>query len=451
MEIKRLVFILFSIFFLLVPVFSKPRNTLGFKSEKQIKEKSPEGAVGNDSAQAADGEDTDDNEEAVEDSWQYLEWDETYPEYVLRYEAVIERYSEKTKTYSRISRLFTEGNETSVQVKPLLTPGNYRYKVITYNLIDVPEIESDWFEFKIYKAFQPEITDIHTTVNLTANVFLDESNDGIFVVSGKNLFDLSEGETDVSFTDYVLVSDRKASKTVLQPTILEHDDKNRRLKVQFDIKSLDSGTYYFIATDASGLKNEKSRHNEVIVKFKKRFDFNLSAGYSLPAILYDDTFSKYMGSSVWPLSASVRFSAVSFKHRYGYFGAGLSGTYTRMDKNFGDYKLGGNMILTHGLFVYQLPIRIQSKNTGMQRHLLTVEAHAGPGLSMFTGYKFDFGSDIYSYALNSGNFSILAGGALQYYITNRLYAEANIDYVNAFTIDMKLGILVPTLGVGWQF
>lgn len=365
MEIKKFIFVLFSLFVFLLPICAKPRNTLGFKSERQVKETHTESDANNSSGDSADDAESGNSEDAVEDSWQYLEWDEAYPEYVSRYEAVIEAYSGKTKSYSRISRLFTEGNEPHVQVQPLLPPGNYRYKVITYNLIDVPEIESDWFEFKIYKAFQPEITDIHAAVNLTSNIFLEENNDGIFIVTGRNLFDLSESETDVSFTDYMLVSERRTAKISLRPTILEHDDKNRRLKVQFDMKSLDTGTYYFVATDASGLKNENSRRNEITVKFKKRFDFNLSAGYSLPVILYDDTFYNYMGSNVWPLSASVRFSALSFKHRYGYFGAGLSSTYARMDKKFDGYKLGGNMILTHGLFVYQLPIRMMSKTTGM--------------------------------------------------------------------------------------
>ena len=446
MAIKRFIFILFSFFVFVIPLCANSKSSLGFRAEKKLKEqdeKSAEDDVNNLSEDSA--------EESVEESWQYLEWDETHPEYVLRYEAVVEAYSEKGKTYYELTHLFTKGNETSVQVQPLLPPGNYRYKIITYNLIDVPEIESEWFEFKIYKAFHPEITDIHTAVNLTSNIFLEENNDGIFIVTGKNLFDLSEGETDVSFTDYVLVSDRRATKITLRPTILEHDDKNRRLKVQFDMKSLDTGTYYFVATDASGLKNENSRRNEITVKFKKRFDFNLSAGYSLPVILYDDTFYNYMGSNVWPLSASVRFSALSFKHRYGYFGAGLSGTYTRMDKKINGYKLGGNMILTHGLFIYQLPIRVQSKTTGMQRHILTIEAHGGPGLTMFTDYKFDFGNEAYSTALNSGNFSILTGGAVQYYITNRLYAEADIDYVNAFAKGMKFGLLVPSLSIGWQF
>ena len=48
---------------------------------------------------------------------------------------------------------------------------------------------------------------------------------------------------------------KKKNTEPLIPQILELDDKNRRLKIQFNMKDLDVGTYNFIATDASGLKS----------------------------------------------------------------------------------------------------------------------------------------------------------------------------------------------------
>ena len=89
---------------------------------------------------------------SAQEQWQYLEWEEENPEYVLRYEVVIEIFSEKTKSFEEIRRIMTENNSSKVQVNPLLSPGVYRYKVVSYNLVDVPEVESNWFEFKIYKA-----------------------------------------------------------------------------------------------------------------------------------------------------------------------------------------------------------------------------------------------------------------------------------------------------------
>ncbi|WP_296706355.1 hypothetical protein, partial [Treponema sp. UBA7570] len=68
------------------------------------------------------------------------------------------------------------------------------------NLVDVPEVESSWFEFKIYKAYQPEILDIKSAANRSATLFLEEINDGVFNISGKNLFALPQNESDISFT-----------------------------------------------------------------------------------------------------------------------------------------------------------------------------------------------------------------------------------------------------------
>ena len=92
------------------------------------------------------------------------------------------------------------------------------------------------------------------------------------------------------------------------------------------MNDLDVGTYTFIATDASGLQNEIDKNNEIIVKFKKSVDFDISGGYTLPVILFDDTIKDYLGSNIWPLSFSARLSFMPFKNRLGYFGIGLTGS-----------------------------------------------------------------------------------------------------------------------------
>ena len=38
-----------------------------------------------------------------------------------------------------------------------LTPGDYEYKIVTYNLLDKAEIETDWIGFSIIKAELPTL------------------------------------------------------------------------------------------------------------------------------------------------------------------------------------------------------------------------------------------------------------------------------------------------------
>lgn len=388
------------------------------------------------------------NSVQAQETWQYLEWEEETPEYVLHYEVVIEEFSEKTKTFEEINRIMTEDNSTKVQVNPNLAPGVYRYKVISYNLVDVPEVESSWFEFRIYKAFQPEVTDIKSAANRTGTLFLEEINDGIFYVSGKNLFDFKESETDISFTDYALVNSKKRNAEPIVPSILEND-KNRRLKVAFDMKKLDVGTYNFFATDASGLKSGSDQR--IYIKFKKKIDFDVSAGYIFPVVLYDNTFEEYLNSNILPFSVAARASLLPFKHRFGYFGVGIFGSYSRIFADYSNYQIDGNLINADALFVYQLPVRVKMRNSEKRRHILTLELHGGAGLSFFNDVKFHFEHNIVSDPLNSINLSAVAGGAVQFYMTNRLYAEISADYLAAFLDDMDFGMILPALSIGWQF
>lgn len=401
----------------------------------------------------ADIEDSASEEEtelSAQEQWQYLEWEEENPEYVLHYEVVIESFSEKAGTFEEIRRIMTEDNSSKVQVNPLLAPGVYRYKVISYNLIDVPEVESSWFEFKIYKAYQPEISDIKSAANRTGTLFLEEINDGIFNISGKNLFALSQSESEISFTEYALLNSKKKNAEPIIPEILENE-KNRRLKVQFDMKKLDVGKYNFVATDASGLKSSIDRRSEIEVKFKKRMDFDLSAGYVFPVVLYDDTFKQYLDTNQLPLSATARASFIPFKHRFGYFGFGIFTQYSRLLAQYQHYTVDGNFISADALFIYQLPIRVKFKNSTKPRHILTLELHGGAGISFFNDLKFHFEHDIVSEPLNSINLNAIAGGAIQFYITNRIYTEIAADYLMAFLNDMDFGMILPSVSIGWQF
>ena len=403
-----------------------------------------------DSSILGEAEISEETELSAQEQWQYLEWEEENPEYVLHYEVVIESFSEKAGSFEEIRRIMTEDNSSKVQVNPLLAPGVYRYKVISYNLVDVPEVESSWFEFKIYKAHQPEITDIKSAANRTATLFLEEINDGVFNISGKNLFELNQNEADISFTEYSLLNSRKKNSEPIIPKILENE-KNRRLKVQFDMKKLDVGKYNFVAADASGLKSSIDRRSEIEIKFKKRVDFDLSAGYVFPVVLYDGTFEKYLDTNLLPMSAAARASFVPFKHRFGYFGFGIFGTYSRIFADYNNYQIDGNLINADALFLYQLPVRVKIKNSEKRRHILTLEAHGGAGISFFNDLKFHFEHDIVSDPLNSINLNAVFGGAVQFYITNRLYSELSVDCILAFLSDMDFGMILPSVSIGWQF
>lgn len=402
--------------------------------------------------QTEEGDEETEEEGNPEDSWQQLEWQEDYPDYVLKYEVVIEEKKGNSEEFVEINRLMTEDNKSEVRINPLLAPGFYRYKVITYNLIGIPEIESDWFEFTIYQAFQPQIRSIETAVNHTATIFLDEINDGIITLNGRNLFDLQEGPDDLSYTKYILATERRKNSEAMIPQLLELSDNNRKLRVQLNMDQLDTGKYYFIAQDASGLRNTFDRDSMLTVKFRKAVDFDVSAGYTCPVILLGQRMAGYLGSRAMPVSVMAKANLLPFKRRFGYLGMGVTASYSRFFANTSGYKIDGNFISGHGLFVYQLPIRLRDKkNTDKLRHVATLELHGGAGVAVFQDTKFHFSRELVSETLNSMDLSVMGGGTIQVYITNRLYVEAGADFVFPIMENIAMGYLQPFAGVGWQF
>ena len=438
MAYKKILLLLITfINFSLFPIFAIEENQKLSDSNLQPEEEAFE-------------EESAEEEFSVEEKWQILEWYEENPEFVSYYEVLIEKYDEKSETYTEINKLKTEDNSTSIKVEPQLQPGMYRFKVITYDLIGFGTVESDWETFSIYKAYRPQINDISSKVNGSSTLYLEEVNDGIFSVSGRNLFDTSKNEKDIQFTKYFVVNQNDKKQNILVPEILNVEKNNRKIEFQMNMKDLDVGVYDFFAEDASGLKSETNNSN-FTVKFRKRMDLDLSAGYLLPVILFDDTINYYMGSNIWPLSGTVKMSFMPFKRSFGYFGVGLAGTYSRLFADFPQYKIDGNLITAHLNFVYQLPIRFRIKNSEQRRHALTLEVHGGVGATFFNDMQFHFPHNIDSEKLNSINLSFDVGGAVQVYITSRLYAEVGVDFVMAFVKDMQFGVLHPSVCIGWQF
>lgn len=439
MAYKKILLLLITfINFSLFPIFAIEENQKLSDSNLQPEEEAFE-------------EESAEEEFSVEEKWQILEWYEENPEFVSYYEVLIEKYDEKSETYTEINKLKTEDNSTSIKVEPQLQPGMYRFKVITYDLIGFGTVESDWETFSIYKAHRPQINDISSKVNGSSTLYLEEVNDGIFSVSGRNLFETSKKEKDIQFTKYYVVNQNDKKQNILVPEILNVEKNNRKIEFQMNMKDLDVGVYDFFAEDASGLKSESKNNSNFTVKFRKRMDLDLSAGYLLPVILFDDTINHYMGSNIWPLSGTVKMSFMPFKRSFGYFGVGLAGTYSRLFADFPRYKIDGNLITAHLNFVYQLPIRFRIKNSEQRRHALTLEVHGGVGVTFFNDMQFHFPHNIDSEKLNSINLSFDVGGAVQVYITSRLYAEVGVDFVMAFMSDMQFGVLHPSVCIGWQF
>jgi len=83
---------------------------------------------------------------------QRLVW--TGGEYALRYEVVIER-----EVNGRNTAHLRESTEMSF-IEVSLPPGNYRFQVISYDILGRPDEVSEWKYIEVRPAIQPEISDV---------------------------------------------------------------------------------------------------------------------------------------------------------------------------------------------------------------------------------------------------------------------------------------------------
>lgn len=388
----------------------------------------------------------------IQDSWQILSWQEENKKYVQHYTIEIQVYDHKQKDYVRERIVETQDASTQIKLLPRLTRGEYRYRVISYDLINRPQTTSNWQEFSIIKAQSPQITNITSSVEGGDTVYLEEANDGIFTVTGHNLYapqSQNQGQQDKTqeqnlyATEYLLVGHNKT----LTPVVLETDEKGHKIKLQFDMDDLGLGEYHLVATDKSGLKSsvDESAKNDITVKYKKWLDFDISLGYACPITLGDSTFLDYTDIKAWVQSGYIRASLLPIKRSFGYLGVGLFGTYSRAKSTLDFYDIESTLITAHFNFIYQYAFRHSRRQT------FTFEAHIGAGLTSIRDLAFSFANGFTSEALNSTNPSVQVGLVLQAYLTRKLFLECGADYVMAFLSDMSLSFVTPTAGLGWQF
>lgn len=371
---------------------------------------------------------------------------------VLKYEITIEQYSILHNGWMKYFEHETNDEETQnciIYIEPTLPPGKYRSTIKVYNILGILESSlTSQDEFLVRQAFQPEVRNVTYPLYSRSTIYLDDlDNNGVVEVEGRNLFNLPETRQpvpDIQATEYYL----EGSKGKIKPeSIIHHDDSNRKLTLQFDMKELDVGKYHLVAKDASGLHSENNASSEFAVKFRKWMDFDIEAGYTYGIVLHDDTIENYLGNTMFPLSGQFKISLIPIKFNRVYFGLGIRGNYSYFKSEHEGYDIDGNIMNGHVILICQIPRPLP---IGKPRSWF-LEVHGGVGVTYFHNVKFHFPHDIVSKQLNTLSLSYDAGASLMFYLTKRLFVELGADYVFTQNKDMPMGEALPYAGIGWQF
>lgn len=331
---------------------------------------------------------------------------------ILKYEVVVEKDSMGYKDYAHY---FTE--EEFIELS--LPPGKYRYAVIPYGLLGKPGQRSEWKEFEVLMAYEPEIT------GFTPEVFyLDRKSDRIVSVYGKNLTD----ETEI-----YLVNENNIIRPLTQTV------QTDALVLEFSDYELIIGRYNIYAINPGGLETLKSGFS---IGYRKPLDLFFTVFWT-PVIPWGGYINDIYSKNFYPRGFTADFSMISSKRAS--FNGGL-------ELGFGWYGIGDVLPFRDydmysfnefWLQVYTLDISFLLQKRFFH-HLMALNFRFGIGIGNTVIADGNF------YPVNSMAIQVNFGASYTWFFYKYLYVEAGCDY-HYFIGDSISQILQPRLGIGVQF
>lgn len=344
---------------------------------------------------------------------------------ILGFEFDLEQQDKKTKVWRAIDKRTVKTNYADVS----LAPGNYRYRVRVINLLGQKEEASEYRNFAIRIAYQPEVSTVSPQV-----INFDEMEEQTLTITGKNFHEE---------TSFILTNNFSGS--ILRGSIVELKDNGTHAVVAFEFMKANSGTYTFTAVDPSDLSAGKE---DIIFRFQKPLDIFISANYVFNGFIGNRIFAKkdYFNTSIAPLAGGIRLTVVPIKRFYGNFGFNFTGSGTYLKNKTDGYALTAGVLFAQLNTAYFLPII---------KHRLVFDAHAGFGTMFLVNTQFTYNATekLTSDKAWYWGLTFNAGTALYVYVYKKLYAEVNLDHV----IPIRRGngfpkyIIQPQLGIGWEF
>jgi hypothetical protein len=376
-------------------------------------------------------------------------------ENVSKYGLVVER-----QEGNRFREAYT-GTTGKTYEELSLGPGNYRYRVSFYNLLNQIEHSTNWASFNIILALQPEITGTSPKRFLLYEDTNDKTAKWEILLRGENFMEgavvylepLSEKKADENKTGEKKAGEnktgekkagekkageKKAGGKFIKPLSYTPSSSGKEAALVFDIADLVIGDFRVYIRNPGKLEDSFEPFK---IAMAKPIDFLVSASYTplVPSqgYLFDELFAGFN-----PPGFQARLEFVPFKRTWGYLGAeGLvSWDYFSANKNNADISAHLLGFTVNALYKKWLP-----------NYVMAINARLGLGYYSLMGLSFDFGNINLEYA-NSWFPSIDAGASFQWYIRKPFYLEFGIDCVYLFTSDTpRPGFFKPGIGAGWQF
>ncbi len=299
-----------------------------------------------------------------------------------------------------------------------LPPGAYTYKIVTYNLLGKPDIETDWVGITIIKAEQPKLA-----AASPGSIYMD-SLDGRITVTGDKLL-----------PDGVIALVPSNGKARSEGKVVERKE-DKEIIVAFPDKAYEPGDYSLSFTNPGGL--HAVLDPALRIRFQRPVDLLVSLGYSPFVSLGDDWATGAWPGSFKPLGFEASIGLFFVKQQWGFLGLEAEARWRKMYGGDSKATLASDFVLAGADFLYKY--RFTRQLHGLAR--------LGGGLS-WNYHAFDYEGFAGPTAASWDPFA-QAGLALQAFLPLKLYGEIGADCLCIFLIGHYSIGIAPRLLVGYQ-
>ncbi len=330
---------------------------------------------------------------------------------VLFYEVTVRTAADKEVSVKRVQEPL---------IRLTLPPGEYKVRIVLYNLLGKPEVELPWKNFTVKKAEVPRVTGV------SPNAVFIEDLEADVRIAGENL---------VPGAEIVL------KKTSGVPLTIPGTERGRSgtgsVNMLFALDSAVPGDYSIQVTNPGGLT--VTFVNAVTVRYARAVDFLASAGYAPWIPLYDDWHRTHWPDPAFPLGAGAEFTVFFLKTEFGYLGARLEVE----GRFFSGGEAGAAIDTLIGLAELKAVYKFRFNRT------FSALAGVGGGVAL-SRHAFMYGATP-GPTLTSADPCMSAGASAQFYFYKNLYLEAGLEWYHLFALDFSAGGLEPFIRAGFQF
>jgi hypothetical protein len=310
-------------------------------------------------------------------------------------------------------------------VEVSLAPGMYRYRILSYNVLDRVAATSEWAGIRVFVTRDPKVERTIPEAYYVENM----ADDFTLTLEGVNLMENA---------DVYLIAKKEGAGRIM-PESVQYSESENTITLTVRTVGLGLGPYDIVVTNPGKLQTV---YEGFSVTFRHKVDVNVSLGYMplipLSGYIYD-TFS----SPVYPASFYGRISVVPFKYLWGFLGAEFTPQFAIMKTEADTYTVNGTMMsfAFDALYQYWFYTRTMALNFRL-----------GGGFTAITGINFEHNDGSTSDEVTTVLSMMNLGASIEWFVWRSLFVEGGLEFVQHFTkINPAPGMLKITVGAGWRF